>query len=218
MDIFSLNTSLLLNIMKTWNNNKEKNMIIDPISCLIKLSILGFHPIGTKISIINNMVNIVEPSIFQGAWRFINGDGREDLHNLYAPIIKSIEWYYKENTEITHLFDFAGNGLEVLKKAYPSNSTICHTLDLYIQHIRTRKKTTYMNQNIEYNGDDTNRIHDFLKKLWEPDEIHIVINLLLVYNKKKELNETQIFTSIMELTCAKEKKLTQFLKEHLGSL
>ena len=31
MDIFSLNTSLLLNIMKTWNNNKEKNMIIDPI-------------------------------------------------------------------------------------------------------------------------------------------------------------------------------------------
>ena len=75
-----------------------------------------------------------------------------------------------------------------------------------------------MNKKIEFNEDDTNRIHEFLKKLWEPDEIHIVINLLLVYNKKKELNETQIFTSIMELTRAKEKKLTLFLKEHMASL
>ena len=218
MDIISFNTSLLFNIMKTWNNNKEKNMIIDPISCLIKLSVLGFYPIGTKISITNNMINIIEPSIFQGAWRFINGDGREDLHNLYVPIIKSLEWYYKEDIEITNLFNFAGNGLEILKKAYPNNSTICHTLDLYIHHIRTKQTTTYMNKKIEFIGDDSNRIHEFLKHLWEPDEIHIVINLLLVYNKKKEQNESPILTSILELTCAKEKKLNYFLKEHLCSL
>lgn len=218
MDFMNLNTSLLLNLMKTWHNNKEKNMIIDPIACLIKLSILSFYPVGTKISISNNMIHIIEPSILQGAWRFLNGDGREDLHNLYVPIIKSIEWYYKENTEISNLFDFAGDGLENLKKAYPINSTICHTLDLYIQHIRTRQITTYMNRNIEYNGDNTNHIHEFLKKLWEPDEIHIVINLLLVYNKKKDMNEKQIFTSILELTCAKEKKLSLFLKDQLGSL
>jgi hypothetical protein len=45
------------------------------LSCLIKLNILQYYPIGTKIGINDNSVSINDPSILQGAFRFFKGDG-----------------------------------------------------------------------------------------------------------------------------------------------
>lgn len=219
-ELISITPTIFLNLVTNWKNNKEKNIIIDPISCLIKLSILGFYPDGTKISINNNMVNILEPSYFQGIYRFIRGDGREDLHNLYLPIIKSIEWYWDENNpEIKHLFDYSIKGIEKLKHSYPPNSIISHTLDLYIHHLTTKQTKTLQNREVTFNNDH-NKIHEFIKELWSPREIHIIIELILDYSKKilLDTNETQILNSILELTTAKEKKLKLFLKEHFASL
>ena len=218
MDIFSINTSTLFNLLVKINP-KERDIIIDPISCLIKLSILSFYPSGTKISISNNMVSIIEPGILQGAFRFFKGDNREDLHNLYVPIIKSIEWYWDEKTEIKHLFNYSIIGLQNLRSSYPKNSTITHTLDLYIHHLITKQTKTFQNKEIEMSNDD-NMIHEYLKKLWNPREIHIVIEMLLEYDNKRKTNivEQQILNSILDLTMVKEKKLTLFLKEHLTTL
>ena len=85
--------------IKEWffSYKKDKNIIIDPISCLVKLSILSLYPKGTKISISNNGLSFNNSTIFQGSIRFIQGDCREDLHNIFKPIQKSIEWYW--NTE-----------------------------------------------------------------------------------------------------------------------
>lgn len=231
MDIISLNTSIIYNLFSNWKNNKDKNIIIDPMACLIKLSILGFYPSGTKISIADNMINIIEYSLLQGTFRFFKGDGREDLHNLYIPIIKSIEWYWNENNEIKHLFDFAIKGIENLKSSYPINSTICHTLDLYTYHLSTKHTTTFNNKEITYDtvsqndssqnhnsSKNNNMIHDFLKKLWNEREIHIIIELLLEYNIVNNKNDFHIINTIIDLTNAKELKFKYFLKEHFASL
>ena len=53
MDFFNKITSFFL-------QKKEKNIIIDPISCLIKLSMLGLYPIGTKISVNNNGIHFYQ--------------------------------------------------------------------------------------------------------------------------------------------------------------
>jgi hypothetical protein len=166
------------------------------------------------------MITILEPNLTQGAYRFIKGDNREDLHNLYVPIIKSIEWFWDEsNKEIKHLFDYAINGLENLKSSYPPNSTITHTLDLYIFHLTTKQTKTLQNKEIKYKNPEkteNNEIHDFVKKLWNKREIHIIIELLLEYNSKQE--ESHILESILSLSAAKEIKLKTFLKEHFASL
>lgn len=206
------NSIYLINFITNFRNKHDKNIIIDPMSCLIKLSILKFCPIGTKISIGDNMITILDPGLLQGTYRFLKGDGREDLHNLYVPLIKSIEWFWKENDEIKHLFDFAIGGLDALKLSYPSNSTICHTLDLYIHHLTTKKIKTFQNKDIN----DANEIHQFLKNTWSQREIHIVIELLLEYDKNK--TEKYILNSILNLTNAKENKLNDFLKLHFASL
>jgi hypothetical protein len=221
MDFIS-NSYYVLSLLTNFRTNKDKNIIIDPLSCLIKLSILRFYPEKTKISIADNMITIVDPGMLQGAYRFIKGDDREDLHNLYVPLIKSIEWFWNDNnTEIKNLFDFAISGLENLKSSYPINSVISHTLDLYIYHLTTKKTKNFQNNDIKYNNTDTNNeIHDFVKQLWSHREIHIIIELLLEYDKtfKENKNEKHILSSILELTAAKELKLKEFLKNHFTSL
>ena len=219
MDYISNALHILHTILKI-TNNKDKNVILDPLSTLIKLSLLKFSPTNTKISIGNNIVTILDPGVLQGPYRFINGDGREDLHNLYIPIIKSLEWFIKIDN-INILYDFAKDGLINLKSSYPENSIICHTLDLYIYHLTTKTTKHFTNkditQNIEQNSQhNSNEIHDFLKKLWNIREIHIIIELLLEYNKNQ--NEKHLLKSILELTNAKELKLKEFLKKHFASL
>ena len=216
MDFIS-NGFYLMNFLTSFRNKQDKNIIIDPMSCLIKLSILKFYPVGSKISIGDNMITILDPGVLQGTFRFFKGDGREDLHNLYVPLIKSIEWFWiKDNKEINCLFNFATNGLEILKESYPINSTICHTLDLYIFHLTTKQIKTFQNKDIQINEPNNNIIHDYLKKLWNDREKHIIIELLLEYDKNK--TERHILDSILNLTNAKEIKLKEFLKQHFASL
>ena len=220
MDIITAglsNSLYLINLLSNFRNKQDKNIIIDPMSCLIKLSILKFFPNGTKISINDNSVSILDPGLLQGTFRFFKGDGREDLHNLYIPLIKSIEWYWcQDNKDIKILFDFSIDGLEILKSSYPTNSTICHTLDLYIHHLITKQTKTLQNKEILDMNKDNNKIHEYLKQLWNEREIHIIIELLLEYNKNK--TEKQILQSIINLTSAKEIKLREFLKQHFASL
>lgn len=221
MNFITNNTTAIFNILTQWKNTKEKHIIIDPISCLVKLSILSFYPSGTKISISDHMISIVEPGLFQGAFRFFKGDGRDDLHNLYIPIIKSIEWYWnKDNIEIGHLFNTAIKGLENLKSSYPALSIISHTLDLYIHHLLTKQIKNFQNKEIKFNDNEHNLIHDYLKKLWTDREIHIIIEMILEYDRNAKINkyEKQILDSILQLTNAKELKLKDFLQEHFASL
>ena len=223
MDFIS-NGFYFFNFFTGFRNKPDKNIIIDPMSCLIKLSILKFCPIGTKISIGDNMITILDPGLLQGTYRFVKGDAREDLHNLYVPLIKSIEWYWHQdneenNNEIKSLFEFAIHGLETLRNSYPTNSTITHTLDLYIHHLTSKQTKTLQNKDIKIN-ETSNEIHEFLKQLWNQREIHVVIELLLEYEKNSKNNKTEkyILETILNLTNAKEVKLREYLKEHFASL
>jgi len=114
---------------------KNKNSIIEPLICLIRLAILEFKPYGTKISIYNNRIIYNEPNLLQGAVRWSNGDSRDDLHNIYHPISKASEWYDINDTNIKNIFIYSIRGLEKLKLSYNRNSTINHSIQLYIEYL-----------------------------------------------------------------------------------
>ena len=78
----------------------EKNMVLDPLTSIVRLAILSFKSKGTKISINNNKITFCEPNMWQGTLRLAFGDNREDLHNLYNPIVKATKWYSCENVNI----------------------------------------------------------------------------------------------------------------------
>ena len=53
----SLNNSLY-EIISNLFNEKDRNSIIEPLICLVRLAILDFKPIGTKISLNNNKIKL----------------------------------------------------------------------------------------------------------------------------------------------------------------
>jgi hypothetical protein len=116
-----------------FQKKKERNVIIDPFSCLVKLSLIKYLDEGTKVSIYQNRLNFNAPSYAQGIIRFMYGDNREDLHNILLPIQKCVEWYWNEkNDDIVYMFNNAVLGLKFLKNSYSAYATIQHTIDYYI--------------------------------------------------------------------------------------
>ena len=112
---------------------KEKNTIIDPFSCLLKLSMLKYLDKGTKISVHQNRICFNSPTMIQGVVRFIYGDGREDLHNIFQPIQKCVEWFWNDkNEDMLYMFNNSVTGLKILKQSYSTYATIQHTIDYYI--------------------------------------------------------------------------------------
>lgn len=244
---FINNMNINLNFSNNFNLwNKEKNIIIDPISCLIKLSILSLYPEGTKICISNNGISFCNPNLLQGSIRFVNGDAREDLHNLFKPIQKSIEWFAnseKYEGKIDTLFFMSQQGLTKLKKCYDTNSTIQHSLDYYISYIseynnihKNPKLKTENDNNDTNNQEDNNQtnpestkektkkqtnsiIYNFLMSLWSKREVSIVVDLFNEYKTKEDEDEkTNILVTISNLTSTKEKLLNKFLKEQSSIL
>ena len=82
--------SLLVNSL--WRSNNNKNQILDPISCIIRLGMLSYKHEGSKISINDNKISFHENRFFQGLLRWNSGDSRDDLHNLHNPIQKISEF------------------------------------------------------------------------------------------------------------------------------
>lgn len=197
---------------------KEKNIIIDPISCLIKLSILGLYPRGTKISVCNNGIHFTNPHILQGSIRFMNGDAREDLHNIFKPIKKAIEWFYGNleiNSNINILFKLTENGLINLKSCYEPNSTIQHSIDYYIQYIKYQELSEKKEETIEKD----NLIYTYLKTLWSKREINIIIQLFEEYkDKENDLEKFNIIQTINNMSNVKERLLNDFLREQCSTL
>jgi hypothetical protein len=140
-------------IKKFFLVKKERNIIIDPFSCVIKLCLLNILPPGTKISINENKIFFNEPSYVQGVVRFMYGDNREDLHNLFAPINKFVNWYWNDDDpDMISIFNKAVFGLKMLKTSYSSWATIQHTIDYYILVLMKRSRKNNPNNSADILG------------------------------------------------------------------
>ena len=124
-----------------FKKNDPSNSIIDPLTCVVRLSLLKYKPHGTKISVRENQISYNEPCILQGPMRWTFGDCRDDLHNLFNPLKKGLEWFNLKNSEIYGLFSFCVEGLRCLKNTYDKNSIISHSLDHYISIIELQIST-----------------------------------------------------------------------------
>lgn len=134
--VYHKGTEIIRNFLKPNN----KNQILDPISCIIRLGMLGFKPEGSKISINENKITFNENLFYQGFLRWHIGDSRDDLHNLHNPIQKISEWYDSNIQEIKNIIEVAINGIKNLKLAYETESIIQYTLDRYIDILQNSLK------------------------------------------------------------------------------
>ena len=188
-------------MFKTQKENK--NLILEPLCVIFRLAILKYKPPYTKLSIKDNSIIYQEPSYDQGFIRMMEGDTREDLHNLYHPILKCIEWYSFDSYKF--LYDECITGLNILNSVYDRNSTIRHTISHYISVIQ-------MNDSENIREDvDINPIIDKLKEIWTKEEIKSAISLLkLIY---EDVNRDIYLESLELILDNKETFIHDLLKK-----
>jgi len=124
---------------------KPDSQVLDPFSCLIRLCLLNYKPVGTKLSFTNNKIIFQEPDFLQSAKRWSSGDSRQHIHNLYNPIFKLNQWYDINTPQFIYLLNKSKSGLLQLLKCYNSNDSniISHSINYYIETINNilEKKT-----------------------------------------------------------------------------
>jgi hypothetical protein len=180
----------------------QKKIILEPLCCLLKLSLIHHKPMGTKISVTDNSILYHEPTLFQGAFRTYTGDSRDDLHNLCYPIMICLQWFPKETYSL--FYEHCIQGLAYLKNNYDPNSIVNHTLSHYI---------TLITDNIKEEKLPESPIIEHLRDFWKEDEIEIVQK---IYEYMVTLNDTdnQTYLKIIEtLLEEKEKKIYSYIQK-----
>lgn len=180
-----------INIYKN-NFPLEERQVLDPLTTMIKLALLGYKPDGTKIAIDGNRIYFQEPSLLQGFWRWAYGNKRYELHHLLNPIIKAVKRYDINNPSIKLIFQCAVVGLDKLKSSYNNSSSVVnHSLDLYMSIINNvlvpdNTRTNSIFHSVQEEEENSRQISIF-QNLWVEDEISLVANMLIqIQNAKKD--------------------------------
>jgi hypothetical protein len=119
---------------------REKlDYILEPLQALLQLSLLGFSPVGSKLTIKDNLLYIQPPGISQGIIRFFNDDTKEDLYYLFNVFRRFVVYYKHIYADTRHkalyelLIELSKRGLDKLIMTYTNTDRInvLHTLQMY---------------------------------------------------------------------------------------
>lgn len=183
-----------------------QKFILDPLSTIIKLAILGKKSVGCKISIKNNQIYIQEAGVFQGVARYYMGNTKNDIHFLSIPIELACKRYLtlEKITEIPNIitiFTCAQQGLNNLMTTYITFPIVVHCLKYYYSiinnhlHLISCERT----KSLENNLDKKNNVPQNSFKINKPEE-----KLVTKPKKNKEINlynhHSQQFNNNLETT------------------
>jgi len=214
----------------------DERQILDPLTTMVKLSILAYKPVGTKIAIDNNRIHFQEPSILQGFWRWAYGNKRYELHHLLNPIVKAVTRYPITNPDIKSIFESAMSGLERLKRNYQTSlggsqsSVVVHSLDLYIAIINnalivdtggrksvgsaspSTKQAGIIFNNLQLEDEQGATHTNLFKDLWTDEETSLIAKMLdqVISAKRDYRTYIEAISKILEM---KEERANEMLSE-----
>jgi hypothetical protein len=179
--------------MESVNNitaSVSKNDILDPLSVIIKLYLYNSKPIGTKISVGNNKMEIHDSTYLQGIWRRYNGDSKNDINILVCPILYACVRYLN-NEEIRDVylpvFECALQALSNLKQTYANTAIIYnieHLINIIQSHIGKESSNGIVNTDTPLYKIKEN-IYQHLNEVWTPSRRDILFGFI------KELSEVK---------------------------
>ena len=189
------------------NNINIKLFILDPLSMIIKLAIIGNKPIGTKVLIQSNVIYLQEPGAFQAFCRYMFNSNKTDLQYMYNPIhIACLNFLTKENIQknprIKSLFICAQLGIEKLKETYKTCSMICLCLNYYHTIINNFVEQIYNDTIFRKDSMSslyTKEVIEQLNTQWSEEKIKVILDLIsFLTNDKMATNNVKSLENIMD--------------------
>ena len=209
-----ISPTFLASIIASYTGDKQNNVLLEPLTCILRIILLKYKENGTKVSIHNNSINYNEPYYYQGIVRTMNGDNRNDLHNLYNPFIKSFEWYPISNEYYKYFYEKCYEGISILLNSYDKGSIIHHTL----VHYKKMFTDILSEKEIEYDKElSESPLLDEFKKIWEIEEVEIIFKTLKYIDKVDGENKKVYLKIIDDIISLKEQKVNEFINKYSTS-
>lgn len=186
-------------VIRDRETTKERfAMILEPLQAMVQLALLSYYPVGTKLSISDNILFVQEPSWAQSIKRNYNMDGRRDLVYLFG-VIKRFHSFYahlaKGTQEQKELFETvierAKIGMARLIQTYENgpSSHLSQTLRMYkamLDGSTTLEALTDVTDNEERAEIDVNDVFSGIVKLYDDDHLRIILAGLRLLKKDSE--------------------------------
>jgi hypothetical protein len=174
----------IMEILRT-KEKERADLILEPMQVMIQLALLAHSPIGTKISVSNNILSIQPPSMTQGVYRWWNNDNKDDLYYLFHAIRRYYKWYKSQNDEAyQYILTWAVKGLDKLSETYnkADKNNIRHTLALYRNVLDLKADEIFKD-----NKEDTVTIDQVFKEIiniYDDRLLYITHNALLMMEEE----------------------------------
>lgn len=185
---------LIASVGSNFDRSKERfEMILEPLQAIIQLALLSYCPIGTKLSISENILIIQPPSWGQGLKRKYNSDKKNDLVYLFN-VIKRFHKFYNflkidDNKDETELFNIlvknASLGLSNLIQTYSHSDGdhLSQTLRMYIQLVEKPESFQNMENDTSINIDT---VFSQITDKYETEHFLIILNIFKLLEEEPE--------------------------------
>lgn len=205
----------LYDIYNEWY--ESPHILLDPITTITRLAILQYKPNGTKISIQPNKITYMENNFYQGTLRMFHGDQREDLKNLYKPLVVCVKWF-GDRPDIDIIVKEAINGISKLRETYSETCTIYHTLTHYKTILEYCLDKKPIDKLVDSLMDLNDKPLDDILSLWKDEEIKIIASFLknfVYYCDNEDLTALHL-EPLEKLLETKENILNNILNTRIG--
>lgn len=200
--------------------NKEKSdMILEPLQVMIQLALVSKCPIGTKVSVYDNILHIQQPWIAQGILRWWNNDNKDDLYYLFHAIRRYYKWYKVKNEKIYNIIlVMAIEGINKLIETYKQcadKQSIVHTLSLYKNVLNLDTPDLFKdNSNNEVMNIDN--VFENITNLYNKRLLRIISNTLAIYNESDNIIDKEHYLNgLNTILTPLNNKIRQWIHEKL---
>jgi len=173
----------------------SKKQPIDPICALCRISLLNFKGINTKIGINGHAINIQDSGAIQSIMRIYNGDGKEDLFELFYLVTHLIAWFLvpigkdvshslkvdeRFKADLSKMIKYMCIGLKKLQSTYQYGNVVL-AIQYYINLLEDGLKGSFDTQRLPHCLIEDLWIESPLKtkvtELWDYERLHRVCTI-----------------------------------------
>ena len=198
------NIKSLYNLIVGTKKKEKLDYILEPLQAMIQICFLNFCPVGSKLTIHDNILQIQLPGMSQGMIRFFNDDTKEDLYFLFNVFRRFIHYYkhFQQEKKYKFLYEIilklAKGGIDKLITTYSNSEkiSVLHTLQMYKVML---DKPEFFNPDFQsgelvgladldkvnvLKSNNIDKIFDKIINIYSHEEYLIIYNTLLILTKK----------------------------------
>ena len=212
-----MNHNIYMDIVSS-TKKERSDMILETLQVMIQLALLEHCPVGTKVSVSDNILQLQMPTLFQGVWRWYNHDGKDDLYYLFHAIRRYYKWYKSQNNRIfNYILTAAIKGLNKLILTYSKTdqTAITHTLSLYKNVLELESPDLFKDPSEEIVNIDS--VFQNIKSIYSKKLLKIIYNILLILDEDAvgEIVKKQYLNGLISILAPTNDIIRKWIREKL---